>query len=57
MEQLSEQAATNGMYDMVFDCVSSADSRDIKANYQQQITSLSPAVVKTWVKKKVGLES
>lgn len=33
-EQLDVEAAERGAYDMVFDTVSSSDSRDKKANYE-----------------------
>jgi len=55
MEQLAEEAAANGHFDMVFDTVSSADSRDMKANYEAQIRSLRPPVVKIWSRKTVGV--
>ena len=50
MEQIDAEAAEKGAYDMVFDTVSSADSRDKKADYEGQIRSRSPPVIKKWVR-------
>ena len=51
MEQVSADAVEKGQFDMVFDTVSSADSRDIQANYEQQIHALNPPAVKSWAPK------
>lgn len=46
MEQVSAVTAEHGKFDIVFDTVSSADSRDKAADYERRIRSRKPPVVK-----------
>ena len=46
IKQLQNLATKDGKFDMVFDTVSSADSRDKAANYESQIRSSEPPIIK-----------
>ena len=44
--KIGADAATNGAYDLCFDCVSSADARDTNASYAARLRTMQPRVLR-----------